>query len=111
MRASMANRRVFIETFGCQMNENDSGRMLAVLKGSGFSPSGSPGDADLIVLNTCSIRDRAEQKVYSMLGKFKSLKKERPSLLICVAGCVAQQEGEALLKRVKYLDLVVGPHN
>jgi tRNA-2-methylthio-N6-dimethylallyladenosine synthase len=104
-------RTVFLETFGCQMNENDSGRMLGILKGNDFRVTDRPDKADLIILNTCSIRDKAEQKVYSMLGRFKSLKKENPGLVICVAGCVAQQEGEALLKRVKYLDLVVGPHN
>jgi tRNA-2-methylthio-N6-dimethylallyladenosine synthase len=104
-------RTVFLETFGCQMNENDSGRMLGILKGNDFRVIDRPDKADLIILNTCSIRDKAEQKVYSMLGRFKSLKKENPGLVICVAGCVAQQEGTALLKRVKYLDLVVGPHN
>ncbi|MBW7956556.1 MAG: tRNA (N6-isopentenyl adenosine(37)-C2)-methylthiotransferase MiaB [Deltaproteobacteria bacterium] len=102
---------VFLETFGCQMNENDSERMLGVLKGLSYTRTKDPSEADLILINTCSIRDKAEQKVYSILGRFKLLKKERPGLVIGVAGCVAQQEGERLLKRAPHLDIVFGPHN
>ncbi len=104
-------RRVFLETFGCQMNDNDSERILGLLSSIDYSRTDAPGEADLIILNTCSIRDKAEQKVYSMLGRFKALKDENPGLIIAVSGCVAQQQGEALLKRVPYLDLVFGPHN
>lgn len=93
------------------MNENDSGRMLGFLGELDYIKTDSPEKADLILLNTCSIRDKAEHKVYSMLGRFKPLKDENPDLIIGVAGCVAQQEGAALLKRVAYLDLVFGPHN
>ncbi len=104
-------RFVFIETFGCQMNENDTSRIYGVLEKVNFRPTYDPGAADLILVNTCSIRDKAEQKVYSTLGRFKGLKKKRPELIIGVAGCVAQQEGERLLKRVPHLDIVFGPHN
>jgi tRNA-2-methylthio-N6-dimethylallyladenosine synthase len=102
---------IFLETFGCQMNENDSDRMLGFLKDIKYSRTDRPENADLIIINTCSIRDKAEQKVYSILGRFRELKKERPWLIIGVSGCVAQQEGAALLKRVPYLDIVLGPHN
>lgn len=105
------NRLVFLETFGCQMNENDSERMLGLLKGISYSRTEDPFQADLILINTCSIRDKAEQKVYSTLGRYKTLKKERPGLIIGVAGCVAQQQGEKLLKRAPHLDIVFGPHN
>src|SRR3989337_4326813 len=91
-------RLVFLETFGCQMNENDSERMLGLLKGISYERTQDPLQADLILLNTCSIRDKAEQKVYSTLGRYKLLKKERPGLIIGVAGWVAQQQGEKLLK-------------
>ncbi len=113
MAAALHDREklVFLETFGCQMNENDSERMLGVLKGLSYARTKDPSEADLILINTCSIRDKAEQKVYSTLGRFKSLKKERPGLVIGVAGCVAQQEGEKLLKRAPHLDIVFGPHN
>ena len=102
---------VFLETFGCQMNENDSDRLLGFLKDINYIRTEKVEQADFIIINTCSIRDKAEQKVYSALGRFKSLKKENPGLVIGVAGCVAQQKGEAFLKRVPYLDVVIGTHN
>lgn len=102
---------VFLETFGCQMNESDSERILGFLGENDYVKTGLPEKADLILLNTCSIRDKAEHKVYSMLGRFKPLKDANPDLIIAVAGCVAQQKGAALLKKVAYLDLVFGPHN
>lgn len=102
---------VYLETFGCQMNENDSMRMLGLLKDMNYRRTEDPGQADLIILNTCSIRDKAEHKVYSMLGRFKELKKANPRLVIGVAGCVAQQAGERLFKRAPFIDLVLGPHN
>lgn len=104
-------KRVFLETFGCQMNENDSERILGLLQNIRYIRTNEPASADLIILNTCSIRDKAEQKVYSALGRFRELKEERPGLIVGVAGCVAQQEGQKLLKRAPYLDLVFGPHN
>lgn len=111
LQVNKPEKRVFLETFGCQMNENDSERMLGFLKDLRYSRTGSPETADLIVINTCSIRDKAEQKVYSRLGRFRELKRDNPGLIICVSGCVAQQQGAALLKRAPHLDIVLGPHN
>ncbi len=100
-------KRVYIETDGCQMNEHDSERMLQLLEASHYAETKEAQEADLILVNTCSVREKPEQKVYSALGRFRELKEDRGTI-IGVAGCVAQQEGERLLKRVPYLDLVVG---
>lgn len=100
-------KRVYIETYGCQMNEDDSERMLRLLEECSYIETSEPREADLILINTCSVREKPEQKVYSALGRFRRVKEERGSLL-AVAGCVAQQEGKALLDRVPYLDLVIG---
>ncbi len=102
---------VYIETFGCQMNDDDSERMLSFLKDDNFTLCSTPNEADLILLNTCSVREKAEHKVYSMLGRFRSLKEENPELIIGVTGCVAQQAGERLIERAPYLDMVIGTHN
>jgi tRNA-2-methylthio-N6-dimethylallyladenosine synthase len=102
-------RRVFIETWGCQMNELDSQRMLGQLMQQGVLPTLHAEDADLILLNSCSVRDKAEQKVYSRLGEYRLFKKDRQDLLIGLCGCVAQQEGEKALARVPDLDFVLGP--
>ena len=102
-------KRVYIETYGCQMNEHDSERMLRLLEASSFEETRDAGEADLILVNTCSVREKPEHKVYSALGRFKRLKEERGTI-IGVTGCVAQQEGERLLDRVPYLDLVIGTH-
>ncbi|MBI5826166.1 MAG: tRNA (N6-isopentenyl adenosine(37)-C2)-methylthiotransferase MiaB [Deltaproteobacteria bacterium] len=107
----MTGKLVFLETFGCQMNDNDSLRMLSILKDLGYSRTDAPERADLIIINTCSVRGKAEHKVYSTIGRFRPLKREKPSLIIGVSGCVAQQEGERLLKRSPYLDIVFGPQN
>jgi len=104
-------RRYHITTFGCQMNKADSERMAGVLEGMGLQEAENPDDADLILYNTCSIRDNAEQKVYSYLGRQAKRKQEQPDLTLIVAGCVAQQEGESLLRRVPELDLVMGPQH
>ncbi len=108
MMEGMSHRGVYIATFGCQMNEYDSKRMEELLYPE-FLPVASPEEADLILVNTCSIREKAEHKVYSLVGRFKALKEKRPGLIIGVGGCVAQQEGERLLKRLPFLDLVFGP--
>jgi tRNA-2-methylthio-N6-dimethylallyladenosine synthase len=100
-----------IVTFGCQMNKADSERMAGVLENMGFEATGDPNGADLILYNTCTIRDNAEQKVYSYLGKQAKRKHKEPDLTLIVAGCVAQQEGEQLLRRVPELDLVMGPQH
>ena len=105
------NRRYHITTFGCQMNKADSERMAGILEDMGFEWSENPNDADLILYNTCTIRDNAEQKVYSYLGRQAKRKQEQPNLTLVVAGCVAQQEGEALLRRVPELDLIMGPQH
>ena len=105
------NRRYHITTFGCQMNKADSERMAGILEEMGFEWVDTPDGADLILYNTCTIRDNAEQKVYSYLGKQAKRKQEQPDLTLVVAGCVAQQEGEALLRRVPELDLVMGPQH
>lgn len=104
-------RRYHITTFGCQMNKADSERMAGILETMGFEWSEDPNDASLILYNTCTIRDNAEQKVYSYLGRQAKRKHEQPDLTLVVAGCVAQQEGEALLRRVPELDLVMGPQH
>ncbi len=100
-------KRVYIETYGCQMNEHDSEKMLRLLDGISYSETKEPKEADLILINTCSVREKPEHKVYSALGRFKRLKEEKGTM-IGVAGCVAQQEGERLLNRIPYLDMVIG---
>lgn len=105
------SRRYHITTFGCQMNKADSERMAGILEEMGFQWSETPEQADLVLYNTCTIRDNAEQKVYSYLGRQAKRKHEQPNLTLIVAGCVAQQEGEALLRRVPELDLVMGPQH
>jgi tRNA-2-methylthio-N6-dimethylallyladenosine synthase len=104
-------RRYHITTFGCQMNKADSERMAGILEGMGFEFTEDPNDANLVLYNTCTIRDNAEQKVYSYLGRQARRKHEQADLTLVVAGCVAQQEGEALLRRVPELDLVMGPQH
>jgi len=102
--------RYFIKTFGCQMNEYDSSRMGDVLGAeAGLTPVSEEQDADVLLMNTCSIRDKAEDKVYSLLGQWRALKSARPGLIIGVGGCVASQEGAAILGRAPYVDLVFGP--
>ena len=102
--------RYFIKTFGCQMNEYDSSRMGDVLGAeAGLTPVSDEQDADVLLMNTCSIRDKAEDKVYSLLGQWRALKSARPGLIIGVGGCVASQEGAAILGRAPYVDLVFGP--
>jgi tRNA-2-methylthio-N6-dimethylallyladenosine synthase len=104
-------RRFFIETWGCQMNELDSQRMAGQLMQQGILPTRQPEEADIILLNSCSVREKAEQKVYSRLGEYRLLKKGRAAedLLIGLCGCVAQQEGQRALDRVPDLDFVLGP--
>lgn len=104
-------KRFYLETFGCQMNVVDSEQIVALLERKGYRPTDAPDSADLIVLNTCSIRARAERKVYGHLGRFKPLKDRNPALILAVGGCVAQQEGERMLEKVPYLDIVFGTHN
>ena len=103
-------RKVFIKTFGCQMNEYDSDKMADVLHAcEGMTQIDRPEGADIILFNTCSIREKAEEKVFSDLGRARALKLLNPNLLIGVGGCVASQEGEAIVKRAPYVDVVFGP--
>lgn len=100
-----------IQTFGCQMNEHDSRRMAKILEAAGYEMTDDPAKAHVVLLNTCSVRENPENKVYSLLGRLRKLKKDRPNLIIGVAGCVAQQQGETILEREKSADLVFGPDN
>jgi tRNA-2-methylthio-N6-dimethylallyladenosine synthase len=103
-------RTVHIRTFGCQMNEYDSARMVDVLREScGLTVTDHPEEADVLLLNTCSVREKAQEKVFSLLGIWKELKAKRPDVVIGVGGCVASQEGEAIRARAPYVDLVFGP--
>jgi len=103
-------KKLYIETQGCQMNEYDSSRMADLLGEShGFSLTQNPEEADVLLLNTCSIREKAQEKVFSELGRWRRLKEARPEVLIGVGGCVASQEGEGIRKRAPYVDLVFGP--
>lgn len=104
-------KKLYIQTYGCQMNQYDSERITRIMGRVGYVPTNQVDSADLMILNTCSVRDKAEQKVYSALGSWKALKQQRPELIIGVGGCVAQQEGGVLLNRVPHLDLVFGTHN
>ena len=106
-----APKKLFIKTYGCQMNVYDSERMADALGGQGYVETRTPDDADMILLNTCHIREKAAEKVYSELGRFKGLKAEKPDLKIGVAGCVAQAEGEEIMRRQPMVDLVVGPQS
>jgi len=102
--------KLFIKTHGCQMNEYDSAKMVDVLRAAhGLELTGNEAEADVILINTCSIREKAQEKVFSQLGRWKQLKKANPALVIGVGGCVASQEGEAIVKRAPYVDLVFGP--
>ncbi|MDO8311931.1 MAG: tRNA (N6-isopentenyl adenosine(37)-C2)-methylthiotransferase MiaB [Sideroxyarcus sp.] len=102
--------KLYIKTYGCQMNEYDSDRMADVLRVcEGMEKTDKPEEADIILFNTCSIREKAEEKVFSDLGRARALKKSNPKLLIGVGGCVASQEGDAIIRRAPYVDLVFGP--
>ncbi len=107
----MSRKNFFIETFGCQMNVHDSEKISGILGREGYCAAGSPRDTDLIILNTCSIRHKAEQKFFSRLGRIKALKKKNPNLRIAVAGCIAQQKANEILRRAPYVDFVFGPQN
>jgi tRNA-2-methylthio-N6-dimethylallyladenosine synthase len=104
-------KKLFIQTYGCQMNQHDSERIAQVMGRANYALTQEPANADLILLNTCSVRDKAEQKVYSALGSWREIKRQKSSVIIGVGGCVAQQEGDRLLKRIPHLDLVFGTHN
>lgn len=107
----MQQKKVYIRTFGCQMNFHDSEKILGLFKSENFLETDSPLESDIVVFNTCSIRQKAEQKFFSELGKIKALKKKNPDLKVIVAGCIAQQQKEEIFKRANFVDFVVGPQN
>ena len=103
-------KKVYVKTFGCQMNEYDSDKMVDVLGAAeGLVKTDTPEDADVILFNTCSVREKAQEKVFSELGRVRELKEANPNLIIGVGGCVASQEGAAIVARAPYVDLVFGP--
>ncbi|MBI5251817.1 MAG: radical SAM protein, partial [Desulfomonile tiedjei] len=101
----------YIETYGCQMNDHDSEKMAAMLEHLGMAAVPDPDSAEVVIINTCSIREKAEHKVYSALGKLRSIKARNPEMVLIVSGCVAQQEKDKLLKRAEHLDAVLGTHS
>lgn len=108
--ASGKAKKLFIRTFGCQMNEYDSEKMADILHANkGMELTQNPEDADIIIFNTCSVREKAQEKVFSDLGRVRDLKKKNPDLLIGVGGCVASQEGQSIVERAPYVDMVFGP--
>ncbi len=107
----MNEKLLYIETFGCQMNVNDSERIVTMLADIGYRSTTAPSNADMILLNTCSVRGGAEEKVYRRLANLKVFKKSNKHLIVGVGGCVAQQEGDELLRKLPWLDLVFGTHN
>ncbi len=109
-KIGLETKKLYIHTFGCQMNVQDSEKMAALLLNSGYETTDDPERADLIIVNTCSIREKAAQKIYSQLGRYRAVKELNPKLMIGVGGCLAQQLGERLFRRVPYLDLVFGTH-
>jgi len=105
------SKKLFVKTYGCQMNVYDSERMVEAMQTAGYEQTEDVNDADMILLNTCHIREKAAEKVYSELGRFKTLKQEKPDLKVAVAGCVAQAEGEEIMRRQPLVDMVVGPQS
>ncbi len=106
-----APKKLYIKTYGCQMNVYDSERMAEAMGAEGYVATETPDDADMVLLNTCHIREKAAEKVYSDLGRLRPLKEAKPDLRIGVAGCVAQAEGQEILRRMPLVDLVVGPQS
>ncbi len=104
-------KKAYIKTFGCQMNVHDSEKMAGILRDEGYEMVQDQKDADVIILNTCSIREKAEQKFFSDLGRLKQAKKSKPHKRIAVAGCIAQQMGSDVIKRAPHVDMVIGPQN
>ncbi|MEW6117646.1 MAG: tRNA (N6-isopentenyl adenosine(37)-C2)-methylthiotransferase MiaB [Nitrospirota bacterium] len=104
-------KKFHLVTFGCQMNVHDSERMSGILKAASFTEAEGPRDADIIIFNTCSIREKAEQKFFSSLGRLRTLKNKKPGLKIAVAGCIAQQQADKILERAPFVDYIIGPQN
>src|SRR4051812_9440567 len=104
-------RKFFVHTYGCQMNEHDSERIAGLLEADGLEAATSTDDADVIVLNTCCIRENADNKLYGKLGHLKSIKQDRPDLQIVVSGCLAQKDRDMVRERAPHVDVVLGTHN
>ena len=104
------SKKLFIKTFGCQMNEYDSDKMADVLNQfDGYEKTDNPEEASVILFNTCSVREKAQEKVFSDLGRVRHIKEQNPDVIIGVGGCVASQEGNTIVKRAPYVDIVFGP--
>jgi tRNA-2-methylthio-N6-dimethylallyladenosine synthase len=109
--SAQTRKKYFLRTFGCQMNFHDSEKIAGLLSRGGLEEAGDKGEADVIIFNTCSIREKAEQKFLSELGRLKALKRKRPHLKIIIAGCIAQQMGENLFRKAPFIDYILGPQN
>jgi len=107
----LSAKKIYVHTFGCQMNVHDSEQMIELLRGHGYEATMEPKQADLIIVNTCSIREKADQKAYSQLGRYQALKGKKPGLVLGVSGCLAQQLGGEFFKKFARLDFVLGTHN
>ncbi|MBP9005466.1 MAG: tRNA (N6-isopentenyl adenosine(37)-C2)-methylthiotransferase MiaB, partial [Candidatus Marinimicrobia bacterium] len=105
----MEARKFYIETYGCQMNEADAELVVGLLRGANYQPTAIPEEADLILINSCSVRENAEKRAIARLAQFKSLKKKKPELLLGLIGCVAQRAHDEILTENKFVDLVLGP--
>jgi tRNA-2-methylthio-N6-dimethylallyladenosine synthase len=105
----MTTRRYFIKTYGCQMNVHDSERMAGMLEAEGYLPAESVDDADLVLLNTCSVRDKADHKLFTMLGTLKDFKEGKENPILAVAGCIAQRASEEIMARAPHVDAIIGP--
>ncbi|UDG80343.1 tRNA (N6-isopentenyl adenosine(37)-C2)-methylthiotransferase MiaB [Candidatus Annandia pinicola] len=104
-------KKLYIKTWGCQMNVYDSSKIINILNKKKYLITKIDLEADILILNTCSIRDKSQEKVFHQLGRWKKIKKKNPKIIICVGGCVASQEGEEILKRAKYVNIIFGPQN
>ena len=109
MKEVSFDKKYFIETYGCQMNESDTERISGQLEELGYVPADILDDADVVILNTCSIRQNAEEKVYGKIGEVKKLKGKKPGVLLGIAGCMAQENKGKLIERMPVIDFVIGP--
>ncbi|MEQ9496583.1 MAG: tRNA (N6-isopentenyl adenosine(37)-C2)-methylthiotransferase MiaB [Deltaproteobacteria bacterium] len=107
--SALSPKRIYVDTFGCQMNAHDSQRMVSLMAGEGYAPTDTPDDADLIVLNSCSVREKAEQKLRTRAGQMKRIKRKNRDVVLAIGGCVAQQEGQRMMERIPQADIVFGP--
>ena len=107
----MSDKTYIVRTYGCQMNEHDSERIAGLLEADGLRPAAGVDDADVVVLNTCCIRENADNKLYGHLGRLKAMKAERPDMQIVVGGCLAQKDRDLIVERAPHVDVVLGTHN